>query len=73
MMNLLNEHFTALSVLFILTLLIVSEGIKKQAKLAHSESKSFKTSWYEMIFWVKIVVLLQSALVLFSILNYFKS
>ncbi|MCD8478477.1 MAG: hypothetical protein LRY68_11850 [Sulfurospirillum sp.] len=72
MINFLNEHFGALSALFILSLMIITEWKDKHAKAPVSSSNSFKASQHEMLFWIKMIVLLQSALVLFSIFNYFK-
>ena len=72
MINFLNEHFGALSALFILSLMIITEWKNKHEKAPVSSSNSFKASQYEMLFWIKMIVLLQSALLLFSILNYFK-
>lgn len=72
MINFLNEHFGALSALFILSLMIITEWKNKQEKAPVSSFNSFKASQYEMLFWMNIMVLLQSALVLFSLINYFK-
>ena len=72
MINFLNEHFGALSALFILSLMIITEWKDKHAKAPVSSSNSFRSSQHEILFWIKMIVLLQSALLLFSILNYFK-
>lgn len=72
MINFLNEHFGALCALFILSLMIITEWKDKHVKAPVSSSNSFKASQHEMLFWIKMIVLLQSALLLFSILNYFK-
>ncbi len=72
MVNFLNEHFGALSALFILSLMIITEWKDKHAKAPVSLSNSFKVSQHEMLFWIKIIVLLQSLILLMGILSYFK-
>lgn len=72
MVNFLNEHFGALSALFILSLMIITEWKDKHAKAPVSLSNSFKVSQHEMLFWIKMIVLLQSLILLMSILSYFK-
>lgn len=73
MMNFLNEHFGALSALFMLTLMIITEWKEKPSNESGSSSNlRYQGISNAMLFWMKIVVLLQSVLVLFSILNYFK-
>ena len=71
MINFLNEHFGALLALFMLTLMIITEWKGKHEKAPISSFNSFKASQQEMLFWIKMIVVLQSALVLFSLLNYF--
>lgn len=72
MVNFLNEHFGALSALFILSLMIITEWKDKHAKAPVSSSNSLKVSQHEMLFWIKMIVLLQSLILLMSILSYFK-
>ena len=72
MVNFLNEHFGALSALFILSLMIITEWKEKFAKASVSLSNSFKVSKHEMLFWIKMILLLQSLILLMSILSYFK-
>lgn len=74
MMNFLNEHFGALSALFILTLLIVSEWKNNPSSKLINTTKvlRYPRALNLMLFWIKIMVLLQSLILLFSILNYFQ-
>ena len=72
MINFLNEHFGALFALFMLTLMIITEWKDGHEKAPVSSSNSFRSSQHEILFWIKMIVLLQSALVLFSIFKYFK-
>lgn len=73
MINFLNEHFVALSILFLLTLSIVLQWREKHAKVHSLDHTSANSSWYEMYFWLKVIAVLQSMILLFAILNYFKS
>lgn len=75
MMNFLNEHFGTLCALFILTLLIVSEWKGNVSPTLTQPSRHIKLlkSSQAILFWIKVIALLQSLILMFCILNYFKS
>ena len=69
MVDFLNEHFGSLSVLFIVTLLITSEW-KSNPSLEPTASPKLTDS---VLFWAKIIVIMQGLILIVSILTYFKS
>ena len=74
MINFLNEHFMALSALFILTLLIISEWKSNPPQKLITVSKPFKDqkSSTTMPTWAKIIIVMQGLTLIFSILIYFE-
>ena len=74
-MNFLNEHFGTLCALFILTLLIVSEWKDKASAMLTLPSRHIKLlkSSQAMLFWIKVIALLQSLILIVCLLQYFKS
>lgn len=75
MMNFLNEHFGTLCALFILTLLIVSEWKDKASSTLTLPSRHIKflKSSQAILFWIKVIALLQSLILIVCLLHYFKS
>ena len=73
MINFLNEHFGALCALFLLTLLIVSEwkGDSSQTLPTSSRHVKLMKSSQAMLFWIKVIALLQGLILIFFMLNYF--
>ena len=75
MIHFLNEHFGTLCALFILTLLIVSEWKDKASSTFTLPSRHIKLlkSSQAILFWIKVIALLQSLILIVCLLDYFKS
>lgn len=74
MINLLYEHFGKLGTLFIVTLLIITEykgNPSQKSNVLSKESAHQKTS-NAMLFWIKMIALMQGLILSISILNYFQ-